>query len=167
MTRCKCNYAGSQMHKRGYSRGCLVSTRAFWTRARNPRFYFVHAGTKPRFLTQNGHQKSGIPCSVLDPTWLHLGKCDFFIRHKLVSGDLVFTCTCHARGTILKSFRWRGHARRTDARRMRVLGERKHGDMQLRNEQYLQCITTCAPDYFRAKWIPCSGLNNYEIASKG
>ncbi len=33
------------------------------TRARNPRFYFVHAGTKPRFLTKKWHQKSGIPCS--------------------------------------------------------------------------------------------------------
>jgi hypothetical protein len=32
-------------------------------RARNPRFYFVHAGAKPRFLTKKGHQKSGIPCS--------------------------------------------------------------------------------------------------------
>ncbi len=32
-------------------------------RARNHRFYFVHAGTKPRFLTKKGHQKSGIPCS--------------------------------------------------------------------------------------------------------
>jgi hypothetical protein len=32
-------------------------------RARNPRFYFVHAGTKTHFLTKNGHQKSGIPCS--------------------------------------------------------------------------------------------------------
>jgi hypothetical protein len=30
------------------------------SRARNPRFYFVHAGTKPRFLTKKGHQKSGI-----------------------------------------------------------------------------------------------------------
>ncbi len=25
--------------------------------------YFVYAGTKPRFLTKKGHQKSGIPCS--------------------------------------------------------------------------------------------------------
>jgi hypothetical protein len=25
--------------------------------------HIVHAGTKPRFLTKNGHQKSGIPCS--------------------------------------------------------------------------------------------------------
>ena len=33
-------------------------------RARNPRFYFVHAGTKPSFLTKMGHQKSGIPCSA-------------------------------------------------------------------------------------------------------
>jgi hypothetical protein len=33
-------------------------------RARNPRFYFVHAGTKPRFMTKKGHQKSGIPCSA-------------------------------------------------------------------------------------------------------
>ncbi len=33
------------------------------TRARNPRFYFVHAITKPRFLTKMRHQKSGIPCS--------------------------------------------------------------------------------------------------------
>jgi hypothetical protein len=33
------------------------------SRARNPRFYFVHAGTKPRFLTKKGHPKSGIPCS--------------------------------------------------------------------------------------------------------
>ncbi len=32
-------------------------------RARNPRFYFVHAGTKPSFMTKMGHQKSGIPCS--------------------------------------------------------------------------------------------------------
>jgi hypothetical protein len=32
-------------------------------RALNPRFYFVHAGTKPRFLTQMGPPKSGIPCS--------------------------------------------------------------------------------------------------------
>jgi hypothetical protein len=32
------------------------------TRARNPRFYFVHAriaGTKPRFLTKMRHQKIG------------------------------------------------------------------------------------------------------------
>jgi hypothetical protein len=36
-------------------------------RARNPRFNFVHAGTKPRFLTKNGHQKSGIPCSACKP----------------------------------------------------------------------------------------------------
>jgi hypothetical protein len=34
------------------------------SRALNPRFYFVHAGTKPRFLTKMRHQKSGIPCSV-------------------------------------------------------------------------------------------------------
>jgi hypothetical protein len=33
------------------------------SRARNPRFYFVHVGTKPGFRTKNGHQKSGIPCS--------------------------------------------------------------------------------------------------------
>jgi hypothetical protein len=36
-------------------------------RARNPRFYFVHAriaGTKPRFLTKKMQQKSGIPCSA-------------------------------------------------------------------------------------------------------
>jgi hypothetical protein len=37
---------------------------AFVSRARNPRFYFVHVGTKPRFLTKKGPQKSGIPCSV-------------------------------------------------------------------------------------------------------
>ncbi len=28
-------------------------------RARNPRFYFVHAGTKPRFLTKKGASKIG------------------------------------------------------------------------------------------------------------
>jgi hypothetical protein len=28
-----------------------------------PDFYFVHAGTKPRFMTKKGHQKSGILCS--------------------------------------------------------------------------------------------------------
>ncbi len=27
--------------------------------------YFVHAKTKPHFLTKKGHQKSGIQCSVL------------------------------------------------------------------------------------------------------
>ncbi len=37
--------------------------RIVMSRARNPRFYFVHAGTKPRFLTKKGHPKSGIPCS--------------------------------------------------------------------------------------------------------
>jgi hypothetical protein len=26
-------------------------------RARNPRFYFIHTGTKSRFLTKNGHRK--------------------------------------------------------------------------------------------------------------
>ncbi len=34
------------------------------TRARNPRFYFVHAGTKPRFLTKNGHQNRGFRALV-------------------------------------------------------------------------------------------------------
>ncbi len=34
-------------------------------RARNHRFYCVHEGTKPRFLTKKAHQKSGIPCSGL------------------------------------------------------------------------------------------------------
>ncbi len=33
-------------------------------RARNPRFYFIHTGTKSRFLTKKGHRKSVIPCSV-------------------------------------------------------------------------------------------------------
>jgi hypothetical protein len=36
-----------------------------WTRARNPRFYFVHAGTKPRFLAKNGHQKDLEPHFVV------------------------------------------------------------------------------------------------------
>jgi hypothetical protein len=31
--------------------------------ALNPRFYFVHASTKPRFLTKMMHLKSGIPGS--------------------------------------------------------------------------------------------------------
>ncbi len=35
------------------------------TRARNPRFYFVHADAKPRFLIKKGHQKSGIPCALV------------------------------------------------------------------------------------------------------
>jgi hypothetical protein len=34
------------------------------TRARNPRFYFVHTVTKPSFLTKKGREKSGIPCSA-------------------------------------------------------------------------------------------------------
>jgi hypothetical protein len=31
----------------------------FLGRARNPRFYFVHAGTKPPFSDQNGASKIG------------------------------------------------------------------------------------------------------------
>jgi len=34
------------------------------SRARNPRLYVAHAGTKLRYLTKKGHQKSGIPCSA-------------------------------------------------------------------------------------------------------
>jgi hypothetical protein len=44
----------------------------FLTRARNPRFYFVHAriaGTKPIFWPKKRHQKSGIPCSFSDRKW--------------------------------------------------------------------------------------------------
>ncbi len=40
-------------------------------RARNPRFYFVHVSTKPRFLTKKRHQKSGIPCSGPSPWIFH------------------------------------------------------------------------------------------------
>jgi hypothetical protein len=58
------------------------------TRARNPRFYFVHAGTKPRFLTQNGHQKSGIPsqfpCSDTNAS----------IRRKRTTHRRVVACVC-------------------------------------------------------------------------
>ncbi len=41
-----------------------VVLEALSSRARNPRFYFVHASTKPRFLAKMRHQKSGIPCSA-------------------------------------------------------------------------------------------------------
>jgi hypothetical protein len=34
--------------------------------ARNPRFNFVHANTKPRFLTKMRHPKSGIQCSGVE-----------------------------------------------------------------------------------------------------
>ncbi len=47
-------------------------------RARNPRFYFVNAGTKPRFLTKKGHQQSGIPCSASHHGMLL--SCVIFVR---------------------------------------------------------------------------------------
>jgi hypothetical protein len=46
---------------------CSSAARAamLCSRARNPRFYFVHASTKPRFLTKKEASKSGISCSAL------------------------------------------------------------------------------------------------------
>jgi hypothetical protein len=43
-----------------------TDARPHTTRSRNPRFYFVHAGTTPRFLTKKGPQKYGIQCSAHD-----------------------------------------------------------------------------------------------------
>jgi hypothetical protein len=55
-------------HRRRIVATCkfMLPKRRCWNRSRNPRFYFVHAGTKPRSLTKKGHEKSGIPCSVLE-----------------------------------------------------------------------------------------------------
>ncbi len=58
-------------------------------RARNPRFYFVHAGTKPRFLTINGHQESGIPCSGL-----YLCKIFAIYKNTNARDDTTRRCFC-------------------------------------------------------------------------
>jgi hypothetical protein len=59
-------------------------------RARNPRFYFVHTGTKPGFMTKKGHQKSGIPCS--DSV---LWSDQRIIWHSMLSSFVIILQTCY------------------------------------------------------------------------
>ncbi len=80
------------------------------TRARNPRFYFVHAriaGTKPRFLTKMRHQKSGIPCSAHDDALLFVGTmrlylCNIFARwvYKILTHAMTRRCVAFLVGTM-------------------------------------------------------------------
>jgi hypothetical protein len=57
-----------------------TKTQTHAIRARNPRFYFVHASTKPRFLTKMRRQKSGIPCYARNDMTMRLYLCKIFAR---------------------------------------------------------------------------------------
>jgi hypothetical protein len=64
MTMCGFVFRIDSLYFVKYLQDGLTKIQTHAIRARNPRFYFVHAGTKPRFLTKKRHQKSGIQCSA-------------------------------------------------------------------------------------------------------
>jgi hypothetical protein len=73
-----------------------TSTATVYIRARNPRFYFVHASTKPRFLTKMGHPKSGIPCSGIHS--VQARKQLAYYKHNEVRRDVAWRVGCQSCG---------------------------------------------------------------------
>jgi hypothetical protein len=139
MPRCKFNYVGSKMHKSENRKPFRTVDLSTFSSNRSPNLVL-----KPLKKCSNRRPKC---FSVFEN--LRLGSINLVaFRHylHLLPGDLIFTGTCHARGAILKSTRWRGHARRTDARRRRVLGERKpmlRGDDHGGGREAVSHLGTC------------------------